>query len=58
MMVITIMGGSGNDVLKGDSGSDVIYSHSGSDVIDGGDESDGCYSPTDSKTDLLINCES
>ena len=53
----TIMGGSGNDVLKGDSGSDVIYSHSGSDVIDGGDDSDGCYSPTDSKTDLLINCE-
>jgi len=53
----TIMGDSGNDVLKGDSGSDVIYSNSGSDVMDGGDDSDGCYSPAASKTDLLINCE-
>lgn len=54
----TIMGDSGNDVLKGDSGFDILYSNSGSDVMDGGNDSDGCYSPVDSKTDLLINCES
>ncbi|MDH3313029.1 MAG: 6-bladed beta-propeller [Nitrosopumilus sp.] len=53
----TIMGDSGNDVLKGDSGFDIIYSNSGSDVMDGGDDSDECYSPINSKTDLLINCE-
>ncbi len=53
----TIMGDSGNDILKGDSGFDIIFSNSGSDVMDGGDDSDGCYSPVDSKTDLLINCE-
>lgn len=54
----TLSGGPGNDVLKGDSGFDILYSNSGSDVMDGGDDSDGCYSPADSKTDLILNCES
>ena len=52
-----IKGNSGNDILKGQLGNDIIYSNSGSDVIDGGDDSDRCYSPTDSRNDLLLNCE-
>ena len=52
----TIKGNSGNDILKGQSGDDVIYSNSGSDVIDGGTNSDRCY-PSDSHSDLLLNCE-
>jgi len=53
----TIKGNSGNDVLKGQSGNDLIYSNSGSDVIDGGVGADRCYAPTDSQSDLLLNCE-
>jgi len=53
----TIRGNSGHDILKGDSGADVIYSNSGSDVIDGGIGTDRCYTPTDSHSDLLLNCE-
>jgi Ca2+-binding RTX toxin-like protein len=52
----TIKGNPGNDILKGQSGTDVIYSNSGSDVIDGGTNSDRCY-PSDSHSDLLLNCE-
>jgi len=52
----TIKGNPGNDILKGQSGTDVIYSNSGSDVIDGGANSDRCY-PSDSHSDLLLNCE-
>jgi len=51
-----IKGNSGNDILKGQSGIDIIYSNSGFDVIDGGDNSDRCY-PSDSHSDLLLNCE-
>ena len=51
-----IKGNPGNDILKGQSGTDVIYSNSGSDVIDGGSNSDRCY-PSDSHSDLLLNCE-
>jgi len=53
----TIRGNSGHDILKGESGIDVIYSNSGSDVIDGGADADRCYTPTDSHSDLLLNCE-
>jgi len=53
----TIKGNSGNDILKGQSGSDLIYANSGSDVIDGGADTDRCYSPDNSKNDLLLNCE-
>ncbi len=53
----TIKGNSGNDVLKGQSGNDLIYSNSGSDVIDGGADADRCYAPTDSQSDLLLDCE-
>ncbi|MDC4231006.1 MAG: 6-bladed beta-propeller [Nitrosopumilus sp.] len=53
----TIKGNSGHDILKGESGADVIYSNSGSDVIDGGVDTDRCYTPTGSQTDLLLNCE-
>ncbi len=52
----TIKGNSGNDILKGQSGMDLLYSNSGSDVIDGGANSDRCY-PSDSKTDIVLNCE-
>ena len=52
----TIKGNSGNDILKGQSGNDIIYSNFGSDVIDGGTNSDRCY-PSDSHSDLLLNCE-
>jgi Ca2+-binding RTX toxin-like protein len=54
----TIKGNSGHDILKGDSGDDLIYSNSGSDVIDGGAGIDRCYTPTNSHSDLLLNCES
>ena len=53
----TIKGNFGNDILKGQSGNDLIYSNSGSDVIDGGAGIDRCYTPTDSQSDLLLNCE-
>lgn len=51
-----IKGNSGDDILKGQSGTDIIYSHSGSDVLDGGENLDRCY-PSDSHSDLLLNCE-
>jgi len=54
----TIKGNSGHDILKGESGDDLIYANSGSDVIDGGAGIDRCYSPTNSHSDLLLNCES
>jgi len=53
----TIKGNSGNDILQGQSGKDLIYSNSGSDVIDGGADTDRCYTPTNSHSDLLLNCE-
>jgi len=53
----TIKGNSGHDILQGQSGNDLIYSNSGSDVIDGGADTDRCYTPTDSHSDLLLNCE-
>ncbi len=53
----TINGNSGNDVLRGQSGDDVLYSHSGSDVVDGGLGYDRCYSSSDSRSELLLNCE-
>jgi len=53
----TIKGNSGHDILQGQSGNDLIYSNSGSDVIDGGADIDRCYAPTDSQSDLLLNCE-
>ena len=53
----TINGNSGNNVLRGQSGDDVIYSHSGSDVVDGGVDYDRCYSLSDSRSELLLNCE-
>jgi len=53
----TIKGNSGNDILKGQAGNDLIYANSGSDVIDGGEDTDRCYTPTNSHSDLLLNCE-
>ncbi len=53
----TIKGNSGHDILKGQAGNDLIYANSGSDVIDGGEDTDRCYTPTNSHSDLLLNCE-
>jgi len=53
----TIKGNSGHDILKGQAGNDLIYANSGSDVIDGGEDTDRCYTPINSHSDLLLNCE-
>ena len=52
-----IKGNSGNDILKGNMGDDVIFGNSGVDVMNGENGNDGCYSSTDSKNDLILNCE-
>jgi len=52
-----IFGGNGDDVISGNDGDDVIHSNLGFDVVDGGSNHDRCYDSSDSKTNILINCE-
>ncbi|MGH1567070.1 MAG: hypothetical protein ACRBB5_06610 [Nitrosopumilus sp.] len=47
----------GNDVIKGNNGDDVIHPNLGFDVVDGGSNHDKCYDSSNSKTNILINCE-